>query len=500
MAHRSTLTVVAFALSLTFAGAAEAQHRRHRNHRPHVSPAAAAAAAHGAANMREDGSLGEGDTDDSGRYTHARTVNLSRGDAVTFSVASSDFDPLVRVEGPGGQTWQDDDGAGHGTDARLRFVAPASGRYTFTVTSYGEGEMGDYHADLSIGHGGAASADEGSDEDGADDSASDDSDDDSADDGADAPTALPAVIPAYPASAANAAGGTTYGIFVGITHYRGENEDLPNTAADAQHLAQSFERAGWMQRSNAVVLTDERATFDGVRQAFATLAPRVGPRDMFVFFFDGHGNADEVDLRGRDMTRRDLSRLLDSVHGRSLVVLDSCNAGGFASVIQGHAERAGLFSSRASEESSVASEVNSGGWLAYHFRRAVDGGVRRGPDGAISFDEVTRYVQAQYRQSRVSDQHLVAVRGDRRGEFEIGGNGPAAVATDDTAVARNDRRRRPVTVEVPPINGDTPDEDGAADNDWNPGASQPAAGTDAFGQALNMGVGLASGVLDAITK
>ncbi len=500
MAHRSTLTVVALALSLTFAGAAQAQHRRHRGHRPHIAPAAAAAAAHNAATMREDGTLGEGDADDSGRYTHARAVNLSRGDAVTFAVSSSDFDPLVRVEGPEGQTWQDDDGAGHGTDARLRFVAPATGRYTFTVTSYGEGEMGDYHADLSIAHGGAA-ADDGSDEssdDSADDGSDDGSDDSADDDGADDGGAA-AALPTNPASASSASSGTTYGIFVGITHYRGENEDLPNTAADAQHLAQSFEHAGWMQRNNAVVLTDERATFDGVRQAFATLAPRVGPRDMFVFFFDGHGNADEVDLRGRDMTRRDLSRLLDSVHGRSLVVLDSCNAGGFASVVQGHAERAGLFSSRASEESSVASEVNSGGWLAYHFRRAVDGGVRRGPDGAISFDEVTRYVQAQYRQSRVSDQHLVAVRGDRRGEFEIGGTGVAAVATDDSAVARNDRRR-PVTVEVPPINGDTPDDDGAADNDWNPGAARPAASADAFGQALNMGVGLASGVLEAITK
>ena len=218
----------------------------------------------------------------------------------------------------------------------------------------------------------------------------DDEDDADEEDREDEDTSPAADVTATPSDE----GGTTYGVFVGITHYRGENEDLPGTADDARNLAQSFERAGWMQRHNAIVLTDESATADRVRQAFSALAPRVGPRDMFVFFFDGHGDADELDLRGRDLTRRDLSRMLDGVRGRSLVVLDSCNSGGFASVVRGHPTRAGLFSSRANESSSVAEEVGSGGWLAWHFRRAVDGGVRRRADGSIDFDEVSRYVQA----------------------------------------------------------------------------------------------------------
>ena len=47
----------------------------------------------------------------------------------------------------------------------------------------------------------------------------------------------------------------------------------------------------------------------------------------------------------------------------------------FAGVVRNHPGRAGLFSSRANESSSTAPEVGSGGWLAYNFRRAVDGGV-----------------------------------------------------------------------------------------------------------------------------
>jgi hypothetical protein len=221
--------------------------------------------------------------------------------------------------------------------------------------------------------------------------------------------------------AANESQGSTYGIFVGITRYLGENDDLPGSASDAQQLSQSFQRAGWMNAHNAIVLTDENATFDRVRQAFRTLAPRVRSNDTLVFFFDGHGNENELDLRGNDINRRELGQLLGRVAGRSLVVLDSCNAGGFASVVQGHPGRAGLFSSRASEESSTASEVNSGGWLAYNFRRAIDGGVARNSDGSLDFQRVTQYVQRGYRQHNVDDQHLVATLGDRRGSFSIGG-------------------------------------------------------------------------------
>ncbi len=317
-----------------------------------------------------------------------------------------------------------------------------------------------------------------------DDEDEDADEDDADEDDADEDTSPTADVTAVP----SVEGGTTYGVFVGITHYRGENEDLPGTADDARNLAQSFERAGWMQRHNAVVLTDESATADRVRQAFSALAPRVGPRDMFVFFFDGHGDADEIDLRGRDLTRRDLSRMLDGVRGRSLVVLDSCNSGGFASVVRGHPTRAGLFSSRANESSSVAEEVGSGGWLAWHFRRAVDGGVRRRADGSIDFDEVSRYVQAQYRRSHVEGQHLVAVRGGTREDFAIGGAGTGVEPSEptDVMVARNDRG----TPEPMP-----------ADDGWTNGnVPQGFPVNDGFDQAVRLGVGLATATLQAITK
>lgn len=465
MNHRSTLTTLAIAAALGtlgFSPLAEAQRRRPRGPR-----APAAMNARGPAVTHDGGSLGGRDrTDDAGRYVDARSVTLSRGDAVRFGVSSGDFDTVARVVSPDGETWEDDDGAGEGTDSLLRFTAPRDGRYEFVVTSYRPGEGGAFRSEIAVERGGSLGGDV----------AADAGDGDAAEGGEGEDVEAPEAPRAEGA-------GTTYGVFVGITRYGQENHDLPGSAADAQHLARAFEGAGWMRRSNAVVLTDGEATLDRVRQAFRSLAPRVGPRDMLVFFFDGHGNTSELDLRGDDLSRRELGRLLDGVRGRSLVVLDSCNAGGFAGVVRSNPRRAGLFSSRADEESSTAPQVGAGGWLAWHFRRAVEGGVRRRADGSVDFTEVVRYVEAGYRQHDV-DHHLVAVNG-ARGGFAVGGAGGDAVGAEppsDVAVARND----PPAAQPLPWAGN--------------GNPLPSLDGDAMAQAVNLGVGLAGHVLEALTK
>ncbi len=306
----------------------------------------------------------------------------------------------------------------------------------------------------------------GGDDDTGCDGAGDRADESDVDSDSDAPAPAPAPAP-------NAQGGRTFGIFVGVSQYGGENEDLPGSADDAVQLARAFERAGWMERSNAVVLTDRNASLANVRQAFSQMASRVGPNDTLVFFYDGHGNTRVLDTVGPDLSRSELGRLMGSVRGRQLLVLDSCEAGGFAPLVQGRSGRAGLFSSRANENSQTAPEVNAGGWLAYFLRQAVAGGVRRGPDGAVDLDEVVRYVEARYqRQGITNRQHLVAVQ--PRGEtFALGGSGNGAVTTPtDVAVARNDAPARR------PGRGEAPD----------------------FNQMVEQGLGIAGRVMNALTK
>jgi hypothetical protein len=322
------------------------------------------------------------------------------------------MDVLVRVEGPDGQTWEDDDGGG-GTNSLLHFTAPVDGVYRVIATTYEAGATGSFHVTTDV----------------APSDLVDDDDDDDDDTGLE-----PDENPVQPAPSA---GGNTFGIFVGITDQGGENSNLPGSADDAVQLASAFAEAGWMQRTNAVVLTDARATVANVRQAFGALTQRMAPGDTLVFFYDGHGSTQVLDTRGPDLSRSELGRLLDRVPGRSLVVLDSCEAGGFAPIVQ-RPGRFGLFSSRADENSSTAPEVNAGGWLAYFFREAVRGGVPRAADGSVDYARVVRYVQQRYDRQGVSQhQHLVAVNGTGSDTFALGGPSAGPALQPGTAVATN---------------------------------------------------------------
>lgn len=444
--------------------------------------------------LRDTGSLSEGDrTDREGRHLTARSLPLRAGDRVTFIVRSESFDVMARVRGPGNQQWEDDDGAGN-TDARLVFTAPRDAAYQFIVTSYEAGATGEFSTEISVRRGGAPGLDvdpsgDPSGEDEAGDCPNDDGDEgrDDGDEGRgedradedradedggddDADRTAPA------ADAAPSAGGQTYGIFVGISHYGGDNHDLPGAASDAVQLARAFQTARWMPRQNAIVLTDAQATAQNVRQAFATMSQRVGPQDTLVFFFDGHGGSSVLDTVGHDVSRRELSQMMSRVRGRQLLVLDSCEAGGFAPLVQQNAQRAGLFSSRADQESSTAPEVNAGGWLAYFFRRAVEGEVRRGADGALDFQAVRRYVAEQYNRRGVSrSQELVAVASNPR--FSIGGTQDAVAPPSDVMVARRDGRRPNTGRRVPVL----------APRDTAPSEREPLFGSnDQFSQILQM--------------
>lgn len=481
MNHSSKLSTAALISAMAVVGmssTASAQHvgRHRRAAQVQVQPRA-----HTTGATSLDGRLTARDAaDEEGHHQRVRMLSLHRGDQVEYGLTSEDMDVLARVEGPDGQQWEDDDGAG-GTDAMLRFTAPADGTYRFIATTYEAGATGAFHVEVSVQPGGAVTDPN---------DANDDSDDDSADDGAvNDPSNAPA-----PAAAAGA--GRTFGVFVGITDNGGEN-DLPGSADDAVQLARSFEQAGWMQRSNAVVLTDREATPANIRAAFARLAPQVRPNDTFVFFYDGHGDVSELGTRNGSLSRSELDALLGRVSGREIVVLDSCHAGGFASIIRGHANRYGLFSSRANELSSTAPAVNAGGWLAYFFRQAIAGGVRRGPDGTADYASVVQYVQSHYDQRNISrEQHLVAVNGGPQ-TFALGGPNAGGAPIDDngTAVATN----APV---MPTFPGAMPTGvNGLPSMPSLPSLpSLPALNEAQMAQYANLGVAVANSVLTSLVK
>lgn len=328
----------------------------------------------------------------SGEYADRYVISGRRGDRVALDLQSSAFDTYLFLRGPGDVSEDNDDGP-DGTNSRIDMTLPADGDYTVSVTSYSPGEVGPYSltAGLSMG------------------------------------TPRQAGVPGGP---------RVFAVMVGITDYGGYSSDLAYTAEDAIKLAEALRREGVLNPSS-IVLTDADATVAGVRRAFAEVAAKAGPDDIFLFFFSGHGSqqsvavsADELDglsetivLRDGQITDTEMAELFGSLNTRlSLIVLDSCFSGGFARNVVSRPGVIGLFSSEEDLTSQVAVKFQAGGYLSHFLRTGLTGEANYDGDDLITAGELTTYLRRKFAsevmdvQTRTMDgqrsyQHLVVDRG-----------------------------------------------------------------------------------------
>jgi hypothetical protein len=207
--------------------------------------------------------------------------------------------------------------------------------------------------------------------------------------------------------------GRIFGVFVGISDYPGEGDDLPLTAQDAIALQAAFARGVGMTAEDSVLLTDSEATMAAVREAITRLGSQAGEDDTFVFFYSGHGGrlkrADfqQTDPDGMDETLMmvdghilddEFNTILDSVNaGTTLLLLDSCFSGGFSKDVITKPGRMGMFSSEEDVTSSLADKFMAGGYLAEFVANGVGEGLADDGDGQLTAVELCQYVHERYR-------------------------------------------------------------------------------------------------------
>ncbi|MGH7470564.1 MAG: surface-adhesin E family protein, partial [Longimicrobiales bacterium] len=76
-------------------------------------------------------------------YIDLFTLTLRRGETVTATLSSDDFDPLLALVTADGAITQNDDG-GPDLAARIVFTAPADGNFVWAVSSFEVGQLGAY--------------------------------------------------------------------------------------------------------------------------------------------------------------------------------------------------------------------------------------------------------------------------------------------------------------------------------------------------------------------
>ncbi len=322
--------------------------------------------------------LTPGDPSSGGRFVRAYRLDGRQGDMVTLRLTSTGFDPTLALIAPNGQRWNNDDTTPQDTNSTITMTLPTAGSYRVEVSSYRPGATGPF----SLSYTSSAR-----------------------------PTVAANGVPA--GNVAGRAGqGNMYGVFVGISDYGGRG-NLYGCADDARQLAQSYINAHLGSAQNFVVLTDAEATTGAVSQAFRTMASRVGPNDVFMFFHSGHGSravsqdtaadpdgyVESIVLRDGEITAHQMATLFDGVRADvNMLALDSCYSGGFERSFGSSRNRFGMYSSEEDVLSQVAQRFQAGGYLSYFLRRGVAESDNN-HDGAVRAGELADYLHRQYAQN-----------------------------------------------------------------------------------------------------
>lgn len=145
---------------------------------------------------------------------------------------------------------------------------------------------------------------------------------------------------------------------VGVEKYQTPGLELRHSTADAQAVADEIaSRAKPLFRrgvSPPQVLKDSQASLAGIEQAFDELKGRMKPQDTLVIFLAGHGEAPigkgytflPWDFNrgapgpvGEGLSEARLRKLLADSPSQTLLLLDTCDAGGGAEIIEAAYER-----------------------------------------------------------------------------------------------------------------------------------------------------------------
>ncbi len=212
-----------------------------------------------------------------------------------------------------------------------------------------------------------------------------------------------------------------FALAVGVTEYYDSDLRLKYAAADAIDIKKTFEQysqALFPRGVHPLVLTDEGATKQKIRQAFAELAAQARSEDTFVLYLAGHGTVvdgkyyflpyeieyeNEAALRSQGLSEDDLRQLLAGMPAQSLLLLDTCRSGAAITLASRSAEdkgainrlmkRSGRSVIAASNRKNIALEGYKGhGVFTYAVLQALEQGDYD-HDGDIDVDEIAMHVK-----------------------------------------------------------------------------------------------------------
>jgi tetratricopeptide (TPR) repeat protein len=237
-------------------------------------------------------------------------------------------------------------------------------------------------------------------------------------------------------TAAAVAGGTTYALLIGISKYEKPELSLQFAERDASVFADFLKspRAGGLALNNVLLLTDSKATTAAVRLGFQDfLKRRATKADTVIILVAGHGtvdgkdayiltyDSDPQDLKSTALPMAELQSLFEqqlTKVGRVLLFVDVCKAGTIGTIQNNtvnatvenfknlDGELLGIMGSRRKELSREGPEFGGGhGAFSYYVLKGLEGAADENADGAVTGEELIRYVTTQVPRATAEKQH-----------------------------------------------------------------------------------------------
>jgi len=156
-----------------------------------------------------------------------------------------------------------------------------------------------------------------------------------------------------PARVRQAEPSTLHILSIGVQNYPSASGQRPlgYSAQDAQAVAEAIARRAkpvFSHVAEPVVLTEQNASLAGIRQAFDQLKTRMQPQDTLVIFLAGHGRVDAGSYRflpwdyrpgSAGLSEANLFSMLQQSPQRTVLLIDTCDAGGMVEMLAGAYER-----------------------------------------------------------------------------------------------------------------------------------------------------------------
>jgi len=231
--------------------------------------------------------------------------------------------------------------------------------------------------------------------------------------------------------------GRKYALIIGISRYRNSAEGIPDLEfadTDARSIYQFLQTrsGGQFAPEDMLLLINEQATADGIREALAGFISRASPDDLLLIFIAGHGAADPsspqnyyviandtrvANISGTAIAMVDLRKYVErNVRAKRIVLLlDTCHSAGLSAettrrlgnnlanlylekLLYQEEGRAIMTSSDVNEPSRESQKWGGGhGVFTYYVLEGLKGGADVDGDRLVSVGELFRYVRQHVR-------------------------------------------------------------------------------------------------------